>query len=228
MIPFVMFFLMIISLTMLIIFNLNPNEVYKKIFKTSTSFLFIGTCIASAYPWQEKSEYFILILIALIFSMLGDVFLVFHNSKDINTRNMFILGLLSFSVAHVFYTLGFIALVPLKVMDLIIFVILLIIAIIFLTKIKKFNFENLFPFVIVYGIILSAMLTKSISIISIANSNPLGTILLITGTVLFFISDALLCFYLFYDDCKPYISNINLIFYYVGQGLIALSFISGF
>ncbi len=71
--------------------------------------------------------------------------------------------------------------------------------------------------------IISFMVSKSISLLTLFNLNSKGISLIFIGAMLFFISDIILSFIYFYKKpAKPLVA-LNLITYYIGQGLIALS-----
>ena len=86
---------------------------------------------------------------------------------------------------------------------------------------KKIDFRNLIIPCTVYGFLISFMVCKSISLISLTSTNTLALSLIIVGA--FIASDYLLSFVMFYKNCPKSISRLNLLCYYVGQFLIALS-----
>ncbi len=66
--------------------------------KTALSTLFVITVLIQPHP---ISTYYHLLLLGLLFCLGGDVFLAFPQNK------MFLLGLVSFLVGHIFYIFGF-------------------------------------------------------------------------------------------------------------------------
>jgi len=67
------------------------------------------------------------------------------------------------------------------------------------------------------------MVTRALSLTPLIHENFLSTILIIIGACLFFLSDLILCFIYFHKKSPSYMTALNLLCYYVGQGLIALS-----
>ncbi|MEG1256839.1 lysoplasmalogenase [Clostridium sp.] len=228
MLPFIFFTLMLISLGLLIHFSNNPKGHLKHIFKTTTSILFILISISSYAISHENFNYFIFILLALIMSLSGDVFLAFTNGNISSTNKPFIFGVGSFSIAHIFFSIAFIVLVPISTSHMLLFLVLSIISIIVLKSVKGFSFKGTFPLVAAYSIIISFMVSRAFAILPLFETNNLGTILIAVGTTLFFLSDLILSFVYFYKKCPPYMSTLNLLTYYIGQGLIALSLITKF
>ena len=76
---------------------------------------------------------------------------------------------------------------------------------------------------IIYCLIISFMLCKAISLITVNSLNLIAKSLVIIGATLFVISDYLLSLFLLNKNCPKFISRLNLITYYLGQILIALS-----
>lgn len=226
MLPFIFFIFMLVSLGFLIYFNYNPKGYKMPIVKTITSLLFIAVCLSSYNINQNGHTYFLLILIALIMSLIGDIFLAFNDTKLSHISKMFILGLTSFAIAHIFFSFAFINLTPILKRDILIFIIIATISVIsvsLLKNIKGFDFKGAFSLVITYSIVISFMVSRALSLIPLIQNNFLGTILIIIGAGLFFISDLILCFIYFYKKCPSYMTALNLLCYYIGQGLIALS-----
>ena len=136
----------------------------------------------------------VLLLFAIIFSLGGDVFLLFDQSGG----PTFILGLLSFLVAHLFYIVLFLQIKksqipPRRWNFLIISTLLLYVAILF--YILSPNLGELKIPVVVYALILSTMLITAIHAFHF--TNPAGRCI-ITGAFLFVISDSLLALNKFY------------------------------
>lgn len=80
-----------------IIFRQKEHTIVYAIFKPLTTILIISIGLFIYY--QTKSNYSIVILIALLFSLIGDVFLI--------SDNYFLPGLASFLIAHICFIIGF-------------------------------------------------------------------------------------------------------------------------
>jgi len=87
-------FLAITLLAGLLFFEKNGNQKGKLPTKTILSCLFIFTALAQSHP---NPGYFYILLMGLIFCLGGDVFLALPRER------MFLFGLVSFLLGHVFY-----------------------------------------------------------------------------------------------------------------------------
>lgn len=224
MLPYVIFFVMLVSLTLLIAAYYN-NHSSSTAFKGITSSLFIGIGLSSYLIFNTDYIYFILIFLGLCSSFVGDVALAMFNSLKCDNKKPFLLGIASFSITHILYFIAFCSFAPASIRDLIVYIPLVCCAIIFLLRCKSLDFKGCFKFIICYVLLVTAMLIKAISLNCLIKENPVAIILITSGALLFFISDFILCFIYFKKDHKSYLSALNLICYYIGQGLIALSII---
>ncbi|WP_346961645.1 lysoplasmalogenase [Clostridium sp.] len=223
MLSFTFFVFMLISLGFLIYFNYHPHGYKMPIVKTITSLLFIAICISSYKIIYLNTQYFIFILLALILSLIGDVFLAFNNSSSDEVSKMFVYGLSSFSIAHIFFSIAFSTLTPVLIWHILLFILISVISILFLNLIKGFDFKGAYKLVVTYSIIISFMFTRALSLTTLIHENFWSTILVIVGACLFLLSDLILCFIYFHKKSPSYMTALNLLCYYVGQGLIALS-----
>jgi len=87
-------FLAVALLVGLLLFEKNGNQKGKLATKTNLSCLFILTALVQSHPIPE---YFFILLIGLIFCLGGDVFLALRRER------MFLFGLVSFLLGHLFY-----------------------------------------------------------------------------------------------------------------------------
>lgn len=188
-------------------YNNRKSLVY--ILKPATTLLIIILAILQDH--SASDNYKIFIVTGLIFSLIGDVFLMLP-------RDRFILGLVSFFIAHIFYigafTSGFNTL-----FDLIYSVPAIIFAISFLWLIIPKTGKLKVP-VIVYAIMLVLFLWQAtgryFSIVSIS------AIYSFTGAVLFIISDSVLGYSRFVRSVKSNTIAIHST-YWGAQLLLALS-----
>ena len=133
------------------------------------------------------------ILLALAFSLGGDIFLLFE-AKD---PNFFLLGLASFLIAHIFYIVFF-HLIRIRENIAGNFLLLLVVVVYYtalMTIISPF-LENLKLPVRIYGVVISFMLLLALHTGFISNKK--ASMMIITGAVLFIISDSLLALNKFY------------------------------
>lgn len=217
MLSFFFFFLMFILLFPLNYFNNFPVEHYSLIFKTLCSLCFVLCSYFSFKKSKGNKKYFTLIFIGLVFCLFGDVLLELHENT------FFTLGTTAFMIGHIFFIISFIYLTSLGLKDIILYAVLLTLAISFLLNMSGFDFRGMFTLVLVYTIIIVFMVTKSLSLLKFRKENTLCVFLTIIGAFLFFISDFILLFMLFYKNCPVILSFLNLIIYYTGQGFLAIS-----
>jgi hypothetical protein len=78
--------------------------------------------------------------------------------------------------------------------------------------------------IIFYAVIICFMVGKSLSMLKFYSISKKPVFLMVSGSVLFFVSDWALMFLLFYPNALPALRAVNLTLYYLGQGLLALSF----
>lgn len=157
---------------------------------------------------EEYSTYIFLIITGLIFSLLGDLYLLFPDKYFNN-------GLYSFLTAHILYTLAFN-----QNVDEYSFAIAAVV-LIFIIVVVKYLAPKLgamkYP-VILYILVISAMLYSGLNM-----DMQLGSITYISiGAILFAISDTILAFNKFYKIFS-FAEPIILSTYFIAQLLFAMS-----
>lgn len=157
-----------------------------------------------------------LLLYALFFCWLGDIFLLFAGIKDL----YFILGLVAFLLGHLIYIVLFrqyISSVKLRAFPILIIILYLII---FLFSIGG-SLGNMLAPVILYSIVIAAMLYFAI----LAGMEKLSgqVFLLISGTIAFVISDNILAVNKFHTAI-PYSGFLIMSTYVYAQGAIVAAF----
>ena len=223
MITYISILLGFLCLGILIYSTFLKSTNFRLISKIFCSLCFLLISITAYLNNPVNLTYFYLIFIGLLFSFLGDIFLGIKKSEPKFNYILFMLGIISFSVTHIFYSICFINLSTFHIRDIIFAIFLTFIIIASLKYNKKIDFRNLIIPCTVYGFLISFMVCKSISLISLTSTNTLALSLIIVGAILFIIPDYLLSFVMFYKNCPKSISRLNLLCYYVGQFLIALS-----
>ena len=188
------------------------------VFKSIASLFFIVTPILAYKKNPQNRKFFILALTGFVFSFWGDFFLA------LTTGWSFYAGLLSFAMAQVFFSIAFTCVVKINLTDGILFAIITALTIAIQNVIKGFSFDGKYPFIVLYTFVISFMLVKAISFVRIKNGNTRAIAMVVVSMVLFFISDYVLMFYMFYDNAPKILSYINLCFYYSGQAIFGLSF----
>ncbi|WP_396136388.1 lysoplasmalogenase family protein [Clostridium sp. SHJSY1] len=195
---------------------------YEVFFKTLCSLCFVFCSYFSFKKSHGNKTYFTLMFLGLIFCLFGDIFLAFSGNE------FFLLGVCSFAFAHIFFISGFIYLTAFTFKDFLLYIFLITLSISFILLKDGFVFKDMLTLVLIYASILVFMVTKALSLLKLRKENKIFTFLTITGAILFFISDFILLFLVFYNDCPIIFSYVNLFVYYLGQGLLALSFIKCF
>lgn len=216
---FVFFILMLISTGALITSEILKIEMACIIFKSLSSLLFIATAVFSYKKNQSNTKFFAWMLLGLLFSLGGDVSLVL----DTNQGNLFVIGVASFGIGHIMYSLGYCRMTKISLKDIIIFLGLAIPTLLTISF-GKFEFNGMKIPVVLYAIIINFMVSKALSMLKFYSSSKKPVLLMIVGSVLFLISDWILLFLCFYKNALPVLGLINLTLYYLGQGLIGLNF----
>ena len=212
--------LIITTNVLLILLTLVLGELYNAIgglaLKGTASFFFVLTGAANLL-FAFKSESFnkkfcIIMVIGLFFAMLGDIILNIE----------FIIGALLFAIGHVFYFAAFCQILNFKVTDLIFGAIIFVPSALFILLAPFFNFNSVIMLIvcIVYALIISLMVWKTIA--NLIREQNLLNIILVIGSVLFFISDLMLLLNVF--GGLPEITDILcLATYYPAQCFLAFS-----
>ena len=174
----------------------------------SLIFLFVKT--SQTLPKVIKK----LTLLALIFSLLGDVLLMFVDKSE----HFFTLGLVAFLTAHVMYVLVFLKHRNTKKSPFGFIALLLIYAACLFNFLKDGLGDMLIP-VIVYMVIILAMATTAY--LRKGNVNILSYGLVFLGAIFFMASDSILALNKFYQPIP--LSNISImITYAIAQYLIVI------
>jgi len=205
---FKLLFITIIS-AWLYIYTNSLSSKLKYLFKPLTTILVITIAIILQY--ESESVYGYLIIAGLVFSLLGDIFLMLPNDK-------FVQGLASFLVAHIFYIIAFSSgfgpflefgyLIP-----------AIIYASVFLWILLPKTGKMKIP-VMVYAIVLMVFLWQALGRFYYLGNQ--ASLYIIIGAVLFVISDTILAYARFVKDfnLSPTLIHVT---YWGAQVFIALS-----
>lgn len=140
---------------------------------------------------------------------------------DILLNIWFIIGAIVFAVGHVFYFVAYLQLSKFSLKDIICGLCIVVPSILVLI-LYPFDYQGLFPVIIVYAIIISFMVGKAISNAIFGNGSLISRLLIVIGSALFFISDLALLFSIFGGGGVP-ADNVCLLTYYPAQGILALA-----
>jgi len=185
------------------------------IFKPTATLLVILVAMFSFLNATSHCSFSLMILAGLLLSLIGDVALLFQQRGK-----AFLIGLASFLLAHVVYSLAFLMYETFTFLDLISLTLLTSAGIAFYQLIKAGLGAMKIP-VVAYIIIISIMVNRAFAALGSPAFGRTQALFIAFGALLFYISDMILAAHRFWKPLKRY--RINLAFYYAGQVLIALS-----
>ena len=187
------------------------------IYKTNASVLFVITGIINMiFVWkmEQRNKIFkFIMLTGLVFACIGDILLI--------DADLFIYGAISFAIGHVFFFASYCLLEKICWRDLFISILIFGISLIVILVPQIFDFGSMLPIVIVYALIISFMLGKSISNV-FKKENQGGNFLIMLGSLLFFLSDLMLLFNVFADVSRAF-DIACLLLYYPAEIILATS-----
>lgn len=149
----------------------------------------LALCIwFASYPTARSSTIGVLFLIGLVFSLLGDIFLLFADQH-------FLKGLIAFLVAHVLYVVAFnytgLILTPLSILIAVpIVIVALLILRRLIASLKESGSTSMIVPVCVYALVLSLTLWSASTTLVRDDWSLLAGLLSAFGGILFFSSDA--------------------------------------
>jgi uncharacterized membrane protein YhhN len=192
----------------------------------SATFIVI-TILSFEYSNRANPFWFHLILIAMIFSFIGDLFLAIQKNKRFVNKIPFIIGGISFLFAHIVFTITFLIHNGFDMFILVTSAAIVLTAFAILIK----NGMKIYYFTIlatIYGFALTFMFSNGLRMHNYAN---IGAIISI-GALLFFISDIIIYTniglgYFKKDSLNPKVKTtlnlLNTLTYFSAQLLFALS-----
>ena len=181
----ILYLLILITHCVFIYFNLGIFRFYSKL-------LLVPLLICLYYINQTKSKntiQFILPLVALLGSFLGDLLLAFEGAQ------FFLLGMLGFMITHICNSIYFNSLSALKIRKAkyaVITLILLMITCSFVVYLIKDNTGAFFVPIIVYMLLIAIMAILAANMADSPAYNYSGVHYFIPGAILFVLSDGLL------------------------------------
>lgn len=192
----------------------KPNKIFY-VFKPLTTILIISLCLLSFNSQNAIGLYSLLITLALIFSLGGDIALISDSKKALMA------GLVLFLIAHLIYIINFAYFNGFFLSDAYTALIILIVSAVVYRYFYPSLKEMKVP-VALYVLIISFMVWRAVSTLFGQNFSPLQASLLSIGVVSFYLSDMILAVYKF-KKSFPRSRALNLITYYTAQLLITLS-----
>ena len=181
---------------------------------TSMGFCTVGWL---RYGRSCKKDIDIFFLVALGFSLLGDIFLA------LNGDIFFLAGVCAFGMTHVLYLAGFLKINKSQMTRVnVVGSVLVFIGLIPVLFTAGLKYGDMFPAVVGYSMIISVMTGSSLSVIRVPQYERVGQWLII-GSFLFVVSDIMLVFYLFAVQQVLDRQVVNWVLYYVAQFMFAFS-----
>ncbi len=180
---------------------------------TSALFVLLGTInLYFAILFKGNIKFCSWLLAGLFFAMLGDILLNIH----------FITGAIFFAVGHIFFFVSYCFLQKFKWQNLIYGLAIFIPSLLIITLVPIFDFNGILMEIIciVYALIISLMVGKSIS--NFVNKKSVLNILILIGSGLFFFSDLMLLLNVF-GGLPKIIDILCLLTYYPAEILLAHS-----
>jgi uncharacterized membrane protein YhhN len=190
---------------------------YEKSFVRFISKICLMPILMFFYIFNSDTISFIIIM-AIIFSWCGDILLINPNKLKLYA------GILSFLFMHIMYIIGFICLLSeINIMIFILsFFLIFLIEISFIMKLHIPNNHNVA--IVIYGITIGLLIIFSLQVFICCKNT--GSILLLAGSILFFISDAVL---LYFDTIKAMTKNsltVIMLTYIVAQICIVFGYMN--
>lgn len=212
----------------LLIYLISYNKADKKIvfglkIITSSCFLTLGLFLFFKYQITEYDNP-LLILIALGFGFFGDIILGLRNLTTRRKKEYFIFGILLFFGGHVLYLIAIFAITTLPYYYYLMVSFAIALIVILFTKIGKLDFQN--TKIINYLYLYLSSLLASVAFMNVITNYTSLTFILFGAVSLFVMSDFLLSFLYFKkmsQQTTKIFKTFNIIFYYIGQTLFAIS-----
>jgi uncharacterized membrane protein YhhN len=204
--------LAILLLTGLLFFEKRENRRGLLCTKTVLSLLFIGAALVQPHPIQG---YAILIIAGLICCLGGDVFLALPQER------MFLSGLVSFLIGHIFYVVAFVLVSDLNRFTLIGGLLTVATGPGIYVWLRPHLGTMKIP-VICYIIVISFMLCGAWTTLGTPQLGVTGRVLVFAGAACFYMSDILVARDRFLSN-EFFNRLVGLPLYYLGQFLIAFS-----
>lgn len=201
-----------VSLCGLLFAEKKDSRKLRYFFKPVTSLLFVCTAVAG----NLGGPYGTRILYGLLLSFVGDIALMYKSKKP------FLLGLVSFLLAHIFYIFAFLSLVPFSWEALPVLAVLSVMAIVIIGKIFWKHLGGMRVPVIIYVTVISVMVWRGWIVFFYGDLDAGSKWLAALGATFFYGSDIAVAIDAFIKrDFKNRLWGLPL--YYLAQFLLAFS-----
>lgn len=191
--------------------------------KGALSLLFVlGGVLSFETGGKEQPMAVYLLLPALVFCALGDLLLGIANKTKRVRARPFVLGAVSFSLAHVMFCAVYSWFAPLRWQDFLLPALLTLVLLV-LEATQQVRLKKMRPLGYVYVLLVGFMTAKATAAACAAGvGTPFGLLTLL-GSLLFLISDVVLLFLYFGTHRPKALRYANLATYYCSILLLALS-----
>lgn len=161
------------------------------------------------------------VVAGLVFGLIGDVCLNLRFVLEKAGQKIFLAGIAAFLVGHILYLVALIPLCP-KVWLWLLIGVVVAAALLFwiLSSVEAEKAFKIFGVVYIGAVVLMTSVAVGVFV---GNRDNQGALLYMVGAVFFTLSDIILIFNTFTKDDKRWMRPANLLLYYLGQLLIALS-----
>ncbi len=210
--------LMMISLAGLIAVFQNDLIGWTILLKSLTSLFFVLAGLCGYIKRKQNKKISGNMILALFCSMAGDVFLALDKNEGI----LFVLGVVSFALAHVMFSIAFCRASVIKKADFVGMFLIFGVEMLILC-VGNFDFQGLFPVLTGYAAVISFMVMKAFSLWRCRQGRERAVSMIIAGSILFLLSDILLLFWLFGIGMPKEIQSVNWLLYYLAQGCLSAS-----
>lgn len=215
--PWLLFAVLLLLLPVYLVIEYTTKSPWRRLaIKSACSLLFLLVAAAAMLGApQGRQVYFGWFTAAFLLCAAGDVLLDWPMEKS------FLLGLGSFLLAQCTFAVAFSLRWGLSPWDAAIYALLAGAAVTTLRRAPGMEYGQAGAPVSIYALALSAMAAKAVS--GVYLNGGTGAWLAAAGGLMFFASDVVLAFTLFNKKKPASLRGVNLLLYYVGQGLLAVS-----
>ena len=192
--------------------------VWTVLLKALTSLFFVLAGLAGYIKNPDRRFFSGPVLAAFLCSMAGDILLAIDRTQGI----LFVLGVVSFAGAHILFSISFCRICAVKKTD-VICTIAVYFVLLSLLLTGDFDFQGLLPVLLGYAVVISFMAAKALSFWRCRNAWGRVSVLVMSGGILFMLSDVVLLFWLFGKGMPRQLQSVNWLIYYLAQGCLSAS-----
>lgn len=193
---------------------------YHLIAKTLNSLAFVIICFWFAYEkGLVTTAYFLIVFTALTLCMIGDILLAVTPNRA--GSKWFLSGVVVFLTAHLVFCFAFSRLAPFTIIDFM-FPFAFVLLIFIVSRLDSVDMGDMLPIVTIYSFFVALLCSKSITLFLALGASDV-TWLIMSGALLFCLSDFILIFIYFCSKEPRLLKFFNLLSYYTATFLLALS-----